>query len=86
MHFNPYDAKQRHIPPKAAEVVGETVGPMLSFLGRLKQRLRAKGFGPADRLWKAAERDYDGVHELRVLLHYETCERSVTEPEHDWQI
>jgi hypothetical protein len=46
---------------------------MLSFLHRLVHRMDKTGFPSNDALYMAACKAYDGVHELHILLHYETA-------------
>ena len=56
-----------------ARAIKNKLQPMLSYLGRLKDRMRRKGFVADDRLLAAVCRAEDSVHALSVEVHYLTC-------------
>jgi hypothetical protein len=68
-----------------AETLLVTVRPMLNFLYRLVHRMDKVGFTSTDPLYGAACKAYDGVHELHILLHYETASGAgrPPKPKHD---
>lgn len=56
-----------------ARALKNKLQPMLSYLGRLKDRMRRKGFVADDRLLAAVCRAEDAVHALSVEVHYLVC-------------
>lgn len=66
--------------PEHARQVRETLGPMLRYLNRLKERLLAVGFPPADPLTQLATNAYNALHALNVELHYQSCRSGVGRP------
>jgi hypothetical protein len=50
------------------------IEPTLGYLSRLRARMQKVGFIPSDPLYQLVDRAYDAVHELRIKLHYLTCE------------
>jgi hypothetical protein len=56
-----------------ARALKNKLQPMLSYLGRLKDRMRRKGFVADDRLLAAVCRAEDSVHALSVEVHYLVC-------------
>ena len=56
-----------------ARALKNKLQPMLSYLGRLKERMRRRGFLAEDRLLQAVCRAEDGVHALSVEVHYLAC-------------
>jgi hypothetical protein len=53
-----------------AQVLKNKLRPMLSYLGRLKERMCRRGFVADDRLLAAVCRAEDAVHALTVEVHY----------------
>ena len=50
-----------------------TVRRQLRYLGKLRDRMNARGFPPNDPLYLAATGAFNAVHALSVELHYMTC-------------
>ena len=63
-----------------ARALKNKLQPMLSYLGRLKDRMRRKGFVADDRLLAAVCRAEDSVHALSVEVHYLVCGDRVGRP------
>jgi hypothetical protein len=42
----------------------------LRFLGASRQRMERLGFPPDDALYRATVQAYNGMHQMRVELHY----------------
>jgi hypothetical protein len=60
-----------------ARALKNKLQPMLGYLGRLKERMRRKGFVESDRLLTAVCRAEDAMHALSVEVHYLSCGDSV---------
>jgi hypothetical protein len=56
-----------------AAAVGESIGPMLGYLVRLRQRMDKVGFLPGDPLYVLVRDAEDKLHRLSVELHYRSC-------------
>jgi hypothetical protein len=56
-----------------ARALKNKLQPMLSYLGRLKDRMRRRGFVADDRLLAAVCRAEDAIHALSVEVHYLAC-------------
>ena len=56
-----------------ARALKNKLQPMLSYLGRLKDRMRRRGFVGDDRLLAAVCRAEDAMHALSVEVHYIAC-------------
>lgn len=59
------------------EALLDRVRPMLSYFGRLEQRMIAAGFQPDDKLLRMVHAAHDDLHRLAVELHYRSCEGGV---------
>jgi hypothetical protein len=64
-----------------AEEIKATLTPMLSYLGRLQRRMTRRGFLPIDLLLCDVCRAHDGLHALRMNLHYLSVGHGVGRPE-----
>jgi hypothetical protein len=53
--------------------VAKSVGPMLGYLVRLRQRMDKVGFVPGDALYRLVRDAEDKLHHLSVELHYRSC-------------
>ncbi len=62
-----------------AAALGEKIGPMLAYLGRLQQRMDKTG-RHADELYPLVEKAHNAIHHLSVELHYRTCRSGVGRP------
>jgi hypothetical protein len=60
-----------------AEKIKEAVGPMLSYLTRLRERMEKTGFVPTDRFMQSVHRAWEAVYSLSVAVHYLSCEGGV---------
>src|SRR5205814_7143795 len=60
-----------------ARALKNKLRPMLNYLGRLKERMRRRGFVADDRLLAAVCRAEDAMHALSVEVHYLSCGDSV---------
>jgi len=56
-----------------ARALKNKLQPMLSYFGRLKERMRRRGFLADDRLLAAVCRAEDAIHALSVEVHYLAC-------------
>ena len=56
-----------------AAAVAKSVGPMLGYLDRLRQRMEKVGFLPGDPLYVLVREAEDKIHHLSVELHYRSC-------------
>ena len=65
------------VTPAQAEQIKAKVRPMLSYLGRLKQRMHKRRFPNNDRLFLTVVKAYDAIHQLNVHLHYLSCSSGV---------
>ena len=70
----------RDVQPWQAAKIGERIGPMLRYLGKLRTRMEQVGFAPDDKLYRCVSDAYRAMHGLSVTLHYLTCEHGVGEP------
>lgn len=52
-----------------AEKVKEQLAPILQHLGKLRDRLKAVGYGEDDKIYQAANKAYDAAFGLQVLMH-----------------
>ena len=60
-----------------AAKIGESVGPMLEYLGRLRDRMQQTGYTLDDDLLQTVLKAYDAVFTLNVRLHYQSCQGGV---------
>jgi hypothetical protein len=60
-----------------ARALKNKLQPMLGYLGRLKDRMRRRGFLQDDPLLAAVCRAEDAMHALTVEVHYLACGDSV---------
>jgi hypothetical protein len=60
-----------------AEKIKQAVGPMLSYLTRLRERMEKTGFVLTDRFMQTVHRAWEGVYALSVAVHYLSCEGGV---------
>lgn len=51
----------------------EQLAPILQYLGRLRDRLKAVGYGEDDKIYKAAHKAHDAAFSLQVLMHSVSC-------------
>ena len=58
------------ITPQQAEVVRRQMAPILQYLGRLQERLKAIGFEEDHKLWQYAYRAYDAAFSLSTQMHF----------------
>jgi hypothetical protein len=63
-----------------AEAIKAKLTPMLSYLGRLQQRMIRRGFPLVDPLLCDVCSAYDAMHKLRVHVHYLTVKHGVGRP------
>ena len=56
-----------------AAAVAKSVGPLLGYLVRLRQRMEKVGFLPGDPLYRLMRDAEDKLHALSVELHYRSC-------------
>lgn len=68
----------------------ERVGPMLLFLRKLLNRVEQLYFPADDQFRREVQEAYDKLHNLRVGLHYMTCnamkrERAPEKPRRPWE-
>ncbi len=56
---------------------------MLGYMFRLRERMKKKGFPPADPYFQAVCRAYDAMHALCVRTHYLTCDGVVRPDEEE---
>jgi len=56
-----------------ARALKNKLQPMLRYIGRLKERMRRRGFVADDRLLAAVCRAEDAIHALSVEVHYLAC-------------
>ena len=59
--------------PDQVAALTASVRRQIRYLGRLRDRMNARGFAPDDRLYRVAEDAFNAVHALGVELHYLTC-------------
>jgi hypothetical protein len=57
--------------------INEAVGPMLRYLGLLRERMEKTGFLPDDKLFQIVSKAYDTVYCLSVEAHYLSCDGGV---------
>jgi hypothetical protein len=60
-----------------AAAVSKSIGPMLGYLVRLRQRMDKAGFLLTDPLYQCVRKAEDAIHHLSVELHYRSCECGV---------
>ena len=70
----------RDVQPWQAAKIGEQIGPMLRYLGKLRRRMEQVGFVPNDKLYRRVSDAYNAMHSLCVTLHYLSCEHGVGDP------
>jgi hypothetical protein len=63
-----------------ARALKNQLQPLLSYLNRLKHRMRRRGFPSNDRLLTAVCRAEEAVHALHVEIHYLGCGDKVFRP------
>jgi len=60
-----------------AEKLQPIIARQLQFLGKLCKRLDALRVDPTCEVYRATHAAFNGVHQLSVELHYQTCEHGV---------
>jgi hypothetical protein len=68
----------RVITPAQADAFRERIQPMLEFVFRCRQRLEALAFSQYDALYRATEKTYAALDELRMTLQRESRRRPWT--------
>jgi hypothetical protein len=68
-----------HLTKAQAAALLKRVEPMLTYLGRCKKRLDERGYDHRSAFYRAVNAAYDGVHSLRITLHYESIGRGIGE-------
>ena len=58
------------ITPEQARIVRRQMAPILQYLGRLQERLKAIGFEEDHKLWQYAYRTYDAAFSLSTQMHF----------------
>jgi hypothetical protein len=59
--------------PEHIAAIQEPIARHLRYLGRLRTRLKKRGFTPADLLYQRVQGAWSAVHALSVELHYLSC-------------
>ena len=62
-----------HLTREQIEALEACIGPMLSYLGRLKQRMVLRGLDQGE-LYARVRDAHDAIHRLSVELHYLKCD------------
>lgn len=65
------------IPREAFEQIRVRLCRTLVYLGRLRQRLEARGYSQSDPLLRNVIEAYNALHALCVDLHYQSCRSGV---------
>ena len=63
----------RDFTAEQCQVLLEHIGPMLLYLRKLLNRIEQLGFPAEDSFRREVQEAYNAVHNLRVGLHYMTC-------------
>jgi hypothetical protein len=66
-----------------AAAVAKSVGLMLGYLVRLRERMGKVGFLPGDPLYQLVRKAEDALHRLSVELHYRSCGSGTGRPTGD---
>jgi len=56
--------------------LAEKARRLTGFLHAMKERMERRGFPVDDRLFQQTTAAFEKVHELRMALHYLSCDRS----------
>ena len=59
--------------PEHAAAIQEPLGRQPAYLGRMRTRLKKRGFTPADRLYQRGQAAWDAAQALSVEVHYLSC-------------
>jgi hypothetical protein len=63
-----------------AAALGEKIGPMLNYLGRLREWMTKVGFPMADPLYQTVRKAEVALQGLTTELHYLSCASGVGKP------
>jgi len=63
-----------------ASALGEKIGPMVSYIVRLRERATQVGFAPTDEFYQVVRKAEEAIRHLWILLHYASCDGGVGKP------
>jgi hypothetical protein len=63
-----------------AEALCEKIGPMVSYLVRLRERMTKVGFPIVDPLYQSVLRAESALRDITIRLHYLSCPSGVGKP------